>query len=139
MKRKFSPLAIVGMVVGGLALAVLFAFLFGWLVMLLWNRLMPQIFGLPQISYWQGWGLVLLAHILVKGGWGSGCSGDGKGRHGRGGRDHADDWCDDCSTCDYSDECRPFKRGWSRTAAGWVRDSDAKNGAGAHGDDAKKE
>lgn len=151
MKRKFSPLAIIGMVIGGLALAVLFAFLFGWLVMLLWNRLMPQIFGLPQITYWQGWGLVLLSHILIKGGWG--CSGGGKGGRGdrndrndhgdRGGkgRDRADEWCDDCATCDYSDSCRPFNRGWTRTADGWIReggamDAGAKNGgAKAEGSD----
>ena len=70
-KKKFSIIAIIGMVIGGLALAVLFAFLFGWVVMLLWNRLMPDIFGLKEITYWQGWGLVLLSHILIKGGWGS--------------------------------------------------------------------
>lgn len=77
-KNKFSVIAIIGMVIGGLALAVLFAFLFGWVVMLLWNWLMPDIFGLPHISYWQGWGLVLLSHILIKGGWGSSGSSDKK-------------------------------------------------------------
>lgn len=77
-KRKFSVIAIIGMVIGGLALAVLFAFLFGWVVMLLWNRLMPDIFGLKEITYWQGWGLVLLSHILIKGGWGSSGGSDKK-------------------------------------------------------------
>lgn len=76
---RFSPLAIVGMVIGGIALAVLFAFLFGWVVMLLWNWLMPEIFGLPAITYWQGWGLVLLSHILLKGSF----HGEGD-HHGRG-------------------------------------------------------
>ena len=42
-------------------------FLFGWVVMLLWNWLMPEIFGLKQISYWQGWGLLVLSSILFKG------------------------------------------------------------------------
>ncbi|MDA3938503.1 MAG: hypothetical protein PF693_04235 [Spirochaetia bacterium] len=42
-------------------------FLFGWVVMLLWNWLMPEIFGLKQISYWQGWGLLVLSFILFKG------------------------------------------------------------------------
>ncbi len=84
---RFSPLAIAGMVIGGLALAVLFAFLFGWLVMILWNWLMPEIFGLPAISYWQGWGLVLLSHILLKGGSGGGGGGHGRGkRHGKRGK-----------------------------------------------------
>lgn len=76
---RFSPLAIVGMAIGGIALAVLFAFFFGWVVMLLWNWLMPEIFGLPAITYWQGWGLVLLSHILLKGSF----HGEGD-RHGRG-------------------------------------------------------
>ena len=41
-------------------------FLFGWVVMLLWNWLMPEIFGLTQISYWQAWGLLVLSSILFK-------------------------------------------------------------------------
>jgi hypothetical protein len=82
-----NPGAIVAMVLGGLIIAALFAFLFGWLVMLLWNWLMPAIFGLPSITYWQGWGLVLLSHILLKGGWGHG--GGGRG-HSKGRKRH---WC----------------------------------------------
>jgi len=66
--HRFKPYVIIPMVIGGLALAVLVAFLLGLIVMLLWNWLMPVIFGLPEISYWQGWGLVLLAHILFKAG-----------------------------------------------------------------------
>lgn len=77
-KGKFSPLAIAGMVVGGTILAAGFAFLFGWVVMLLWNWLMPEIFGLPRIGYWQGWGLVLLSHILVKPGYPGGGGSGGK-------------------------------------------------------------
>ena len=34
--------------------------------MLLWNWLMPDLFGLKEITYWQGWGLVLLSHLLFK-------------------------------------------------------------------------
>jgi hypothetical protein len=59
---------IVLMVLGGVALGVLVAFLFGWVVMLLWNWLMPAIFGLPTIGFWKAWGLVILAHILFKAG-----------------------------------------------------------------------
>jgi hypothetical protein len=71
-KCRFSVFTIVAFVFGGFLLAALFAFLFGWIVMLLWNWLMPDIFGLPLISYWQAWGLVLLSHILVKSGYGHG-------------------------------------------------------------------
>ena len=35
-------------------------------VMWLWNWLMPAIFGLTTISFWQAWGLVVLSHILFK-------------------------------------------------------------------------
>ena len=40
--------------------------LFGWIVMLLWNWLMPLIFGLKTLTYWQAWGLLLLCSILFK-------------------------------------------------------------------------
>jgi hypothetical protein len=41
-------------------------FLFGWFVMLLWNWLMPEIFGLKTLNYWQAWGLLILSSILFK-------------------------------------------------------------------------
>lgn len=66
--KAFKPLTIVSLVTGALVIGLVFAFVFGLFAMLLWNWLMPEIFGLPQISYWQAWGLVLLAHILVKSG-----------------------------------------------------------------------
>jgi hypothetical protein len=39
----------------------------GLVVMLLWNWLMPEIFGLKQLNYWQAWGLLILSWILFKG------------------------------------------------------------------------
>ncbi|MBN1464641.1 hypothetical protein JXA02_02690 [candidate division KSB1 bacterium] len=42
------------------------ALLFGLVLMWLWNWLMPVIFGLPTITFWQAWGLVVLSHILFK-------------------------------------------------------------------------
>lgn len=30
----------------------------------LWNALMPAIFGLPQITFWQGLGLLVLSRLL---------------------------------------------------------------------------
>jgi hypothetical protein len=36
--------------------------------MVLWNWIMPEVFGLPPLTYWQSWGIVLLAHILFKAG-----------------------------------------------------------------------
>jgi hypothetical protein len=57
-------LRIAGMVVFGIAAAAVFALVFGILVMLLWNWLMPLIFGLPQITYWQAFGIVILAKLI---------------------------------------------------------------------------
>jgi hypothetical protein len=39
----------------------------GWVVMLLWNWLMPDIFGLQRLSYWKAGGLLILCWILFKG------------------------------------------------------------------------
>jgi hypothetical protein len=40
------------------------AFLTGFVVMVLWNWLMPVIFGLPEITYWQAYGLIVLAQLI---------------------------------------------------------------------------
>lgn len=42
-------------------------FLFGFVIQWLWNMLMPQIFGLPLISYWQALGLFVLSRIFFGG------------------------------------------------------------------------
>jgi hypothetical protein len=65
MRRPFLR---VGMIIGGVVLAAALALLFGLLVMVLWNWIMPEVFGLPPLTYWQSWGIVLLAHILFKAG-----------------------------------------------------------------------
>jgi membrane protein required for beta-lactamase induction len=38
----------------------------GLAVMYLWNWLMPAIFDLPHITYWQAVGLTVLGHLLFK-------------------------------------------------------------------------
>jgi len=40
---------------------------FGVVVMLLWNALMPTLFAFPQISYLQAAGLLILARVLFGG------------------------------------------------------------------------
>ena len=57
----------------------------GAVVMLLWNWLMPAIFGLISISFWQALGLFILARILF-GGFGLGRKGmmHGMMHHGMG-------------------------------------------------------
>lgn len=55
------------MIIGGIVAAAALALVVGLLVMVLWNWLMDDIFGLPEIGYWQAWGLLLLGHILFGG------------------------------------------------------------------------
>ncbi|HEX2330651.1 MAG TPA: hypothetical protein VHN74_18150 [Candidatus Angelobacter sp.] len=62
MRRKWyfiAPAAIAGM--------ILFAFLGGELVRLLWNWLTPPLFGWRQITFWQALGLLALCRILFGG------------------------------------------------------------------------
>ena len=47
-------------------LLMLVIILIGGPLMILWNWLMPTIFGLPEIGFWQACGLQLLATILFK-------------------------------------------------------------------------
>jgi hypothetical protein len=47
-----------------MAIISLVCLLLGLPLMLLWNWLMPVIFGLSEISFWQAVGLNLLASIL---------------------------------------------------------------------------
>jgi hypothetical protein len=90
-----KALRIAGMVVGGVVVAALFALAFGWLVMILWNWLMPAIFHLGLITYWEAFGVVILAKLIfsgVGGGrhWGPPRHGPGRGGP-HGGHDR-DDW-----------------------------------------------
>lgn len=52
---RFAVLAVIGGLVGGLA------------VMLLWNWLMPTLFAWKEISYFQALGILVLSHILFGG------------------------------------------------------------------------
>ena len=58
--------AFAGVVIIGLAVI-------SWVVMLLWNALLPSLFGAPPLRYLQAAGLLVLSRILL-GGW--------RGRHG---------------------------------------------------------
>lgn len=59
----------------GLVVGAVFSLLFGWFVLLLWNWLMPTIFGLTTIGYWQAWGLSVLGGLLFGGSRGVSSSG----------------------------------------------------------------
>ena len=44
----------------------IFSLVLAWPVKLLWNWLMPIIFSLPAITFWQAAGLMLLISILFR-------------------------------------------------------------------------
>ena len=49
--------------------AVVFFFVGGEVVRRLWNWLLPPLFDVPTITFWQAWGLLVLCRLLF-GGWG---------------------------------------------------------------------
>lgn len=50
----------------GLLTSVLFSFVSALIIWPLWNWLMPEIFGLCTISYWQAFGLSVLSTVLLR-------------------------------------------------------------------------
>ena len=62
----------IGLLFGGLLLILALVSLLGLAVMLLWNWLIPTVFGLPTISWLQACGLLVLCQLLFKLGAGSG-------------------------------------------------------------------
>jgi len=60
MKISFEAIATL---LGMLAIVIV---ILGYPLMLLWNWLLPDIFGLPEITFWQAIGLNLLSTILFK-------------------------------------------------------------------------
>ncbi len=49
------------------AMAVVLVLAFGGVVMLLWNAVVPDVFGAPPLTYWQATGLLLLTQVLFRG------------------------------------------------------------------------
>jgi len=51
---------IVLIVIGVIALV----FIVPLVIMWLWNGMLPDMFGFPEIGYWRAWGLTILGHLL---------------------------------------------------------------------------
>src|SRR3974377_1034558 len=60
--RKVTKTAMIVLIVMPLAL-----FVFGELILHLWNWLMPALFHLPAITFWQGLGLLVLSWLFFGG------------------------------------------------------------------------
>ena len=65
-KRRFVELSTRRLVRGLMFLlfGAVFIVVLGFVILGLWNYLMPVIFGLPKIGYWQAVGLFVLSRIL---------------------------------------------------------------------------
>ncbi len=63
--KKFGSVA--AWILLGITAVTAIALLLGYIIMLLWNWLMPEIFGLISINYWQAIGIIIFAKILFGG------------------------------------------------------------------------
>ncbi|MDR2700862.1 MAG: hypothetical protein LBB72_00360 [Spirochaetaceae bacterium] len=51
----------------GIGIMLVTCAVFGAVVMLLWNALLPPLFAMPVLNYWQAAGLMVLARLLFGG------------------------------------------------------------------------
>jgi hypothetical protein len=58
-----STIEAIALFLGTIAIIVV---LLGYPVMLLWNWLMPELFGLSEVTFWQAIGLNILCTILFR-------------------------------------------------------------------------
>lgn len=103
MRRK-SPREIVGWIVFGIVAITGLAILFGFVIMWLWNWLMPTLFGFTMITYWQAVGLFILLKILLGG------LGGGHKNHKSGG--HSKSHCREDSKNEFS-KWKHYDKFWS--------------------------
>ena len=77
MRRKW-----IFMIPIGIAAIIIFTFIGGTAVQLLWNWLLPPLFGWKELTFWQALGMLALCRILF----------GGVGGRGRRGKWHSDNW-----------------------------------------------
>jgi len=59
-----SVLVWVGIALGVIGLSLVVSVVAAAIVHLSWNSVMPDLFGLPHIAFWQAWALTWLAWML---------------------------------------------------------------------------
>lgn len=62
---KKSTAEQLGALLGALLIGLLASVVMAWPVKWLWNWLCPEIFGLPEVSVVQAWGLVFLLQLIL--------------------------------------------------------------------------
>ena len=63
---------IIRKVLKGIVFFAVISLAIGFVVMSLWNALLPELFHAPIITFWQAIGLLVLSHILFRGWHGGG-------------------------------------------------------------------
>lgn len=57
---------LITLIVTAIVIFIVLGALWALIVMLLWNALVPDIFHLQEINFWQAWGLYILSSFLFK-------------------------------------------------------------------------
>jgi Ca2+/H+ antiporter, TMEM165/GDT1 family len=117
MKRGFWIRKIaMGVVIGAAAV-----FLFGLILMNLWNAILPAVIHVSAITFWQAIGILLLSKILFggfRGGWGGG------GRRAQWKEKMQNKWKE--MTPEQRDQ---FKQDWRNRCATWRRPAQEQQSA----------
>lgn len=67
MNAKLKYVGYIGIIILGiLAIVCGIALLLAWFTQLIWNAVMPDVFNLPTITFWQAFLLQLLSNILIR-------------------------------------------------------------------------
>lgn len=56
-----------GMIILLFVVLIILTFIYSGILMWVWNMIMPALFGLPIISFWQALGIYIISNILFKG------------------------------------------------------------------------
>lgn len=56
-----------GVLCGVLFVIITFSLLIAFPIKWLWNGVMPDMFGLPEITFWKAYGMYFLFHLLLRG------------------------------------------------------------------------
>lgn len=65
MGKNIGFIAFIALIVS-IIVALVIGFIYAGILMWLWNIIIPTIFSLPMISYWQAFGIYIISNILFK-------------------------------------------------------------------------
>ena len=47
-------------------IAIGYVFVIAFPISIIWNALMPQLFGMPELTYWQAFGLIAMIRGITR-------------------------------------------------------------------------